>query len=301
MVAFHKTSINNMFYCLKIQKGLATLLAFVLTEFSYSQHVLLVEDNFSDTVVFFKSEKSTKKGNLSIEVTASILPKARITRDEGNYKLKSRIQSSYGLGINYLYDINKSIAVTSGLHFIVGKRNFFLNIPSEDISQYNLSGHLIIEDKELWGAFWIPLQLEKKINAKKTGLISLKTGLNLRYSGLMTDLVMSGGGIIDSNNQVISIFSAFFSGNNNYKPWITFLAGVSKLFVLDNHNVLSVGLQADISPTYFLKGDYEITIPNKPVTSGTYKISGTSLGLSVQYIFTGYNKRTVRSYQKKGF
>jgi len=49
-------------------------------------------------------------------------------------------------------------------------------------------------------------------------------------------------------------------------------------------------VQADISPTYFLEGNYEFTIPNKPVTSGTYKISGSSLGLSVQYIFTGKNK-----------
>jgi hypothetical protein len=68
--------------------------------------------------------------------------------------------------------------------------------------------------------------------------------------------------------------------------------------VLDNYNILSVGVQTDISPTYFLKGNYAITIPGKPVTSGTYKISGTSLGISLAYIFTGTNKRLVRQYEK---
>ena len=36
-------------------------------------------------------------------------------------------------------------------------------------------------------------------------------------------------------------------------------------------------------------------IPNKPVTSGTYKINGSSVGLSVQYVFTGTNKQIVKS------
>jgi len=88
----------------------------------------------------------------------------------------------------------------------------------------------------------------------------------------------------------VSIFNSEISARNNGIPWITFLGGLSKSILLNNKNVLSLGVQVDLSPTYFLEGNYEITIPNKPVTSGTYKISGSSVGLSIQYIFTGTNK-----------
>ena len=96
---------------------------------------------------------------------------------------------------------------------------------------------------------------------------------------------------IDSNNRPHDVFNAEITATNNGKPWITFLGGFSKSILLDNKNVLAIGVQADISTTNFLKSNYEITIPSKPVTSGTYKISGSSVGLSVQYIFTGTNKR----------
>jgi hypothetical protein len=75
------------------------------------------------------------------------------------------LQSSYDLGINYIHYLNKSLSISTGLHFIVGKRNFFADIPSEDIN--NWDGRNIIEDKELWGSIRIPLLIEKKLPGKK--------------------------------------------------------------------------------------------------------------------------------------
>ena len=288
-----------MKYSLKHQKSILTLLVFLIPEFSFCQFEVQKENIFVNSFSHDNNEMPLKKSILSFEITASVLPKARITRETGNYRLQSRLQSAYDGGIDYIYNVNRNLSISSGFHAIIGKWNFFANIPSEDLSQYNLDGHSIIWDKDIWGAVRVPLLVEKKINTKKKGLTSIKTGLNLRYSGFVPDLLIGGGGIIDSNNQVIPIFSAFFSEKNNCKPWITFLAGVSKLFVLDNQNILSVGLQADVSTTYFFKGNYIITTPNHPNTSGTYKINGASLGLSIQYIFTGANKRLIREYQEK--
>ncbi|HEX7905971.1 MAG TPA: hypothetical protein VF487_18995 [Chitinophagaceae bacterium] len=232
---------------------------------------------------FLEKEELFKRNHLGIEITASVLPKATIQKEEGKYELKSHLQSSYDLGINYLHSINKSLSVSVGLHFVVGKRNFFANIPSEDIN--NLNGQNFIEEKELWGAVRIPLLLEKNIYTKKAKQISVKTGINFRYSGLMPD---------EDYGQGTGVFNAQLSARNNGKPWITFLAGISKSMILDNKNILAVTLQADISTTYFLKANYELTIPNQPVSTGIYKINGTSLGLTVQYIFTGSNKQFVQ-------
>src|SRR6187399_909728 len=261
-------------------------LSLLLTRICFCQTV--------DTKTISDAQHETKQNNFGIEVIASILPPAKITREEGKYVLKSHLQSSYDLGINYLHHLKNDLIFSTGFHFIIGKRNFFANIPSTDINFWD--GGISIEEKELWGGFRIPFLLEKKLNAKKTNPFYIKAGVTLRYSGLMSD--ESYGLIaIDSNYRSNDVFNADISARNNGIPWITFLAGLSKSILLNNKNVFSIGLQADISTTYFLKSNYEITIPNKPVTSGTYKINGSSVGLSVQYVFTGANKQIVK--QKK--
>lgn len=278
-------------------KGFLTFLSFYITATAFCQFTSEFKNDSFNVPGVFKKEKAFKKNNFGIEITASILPKAKITSEEGKYILKSHLQSSYDLGINYLRYINKNFSISTGFHFVVGKRNFFLHIPSEDIN--GRDGRYYIEEKELWGSFRIPLLLERNLYTREKNQLSIKAGINFRYSGMMPD---EGYGVtvIDSNNQRTDVFNAEISARNNGKPWITFLAGASKSFLLDNKNILSLTLQADISPTYFLKSNYEITIPNQPVTSGTYKINGSSVGLSVQYIFTGANKQIVKPKKVNG-
>lgn len=282
------------------QKGQTTLLCLLIANICSSQ-TTAIEGHESSPIQNFRKEKKINKTTMSIEIISSILPKAKITRKEGKYKLQSYLQSSYDLGLNFIYEANKSTSISTGIHFVVGKWNFFKNFPPQDLLPYITDGKKMLESKGLWGAFRFPFLFEKKIDSKKNSSLILKTGINIRYSGLMLDLGIGGGGYYDQNGQMISIFSGDFSGDNNYKPWITFLVGGGKVFSLKNKNILSICLQADISGTYFYIGTYEITIPNQPVSTGTYKINGTSLGLSVQYIFAGENKRIIRSYEKKGF
>lgn len=240
-------------------------------------------------------QKSANKSDLSLELIASILPKAKITRETGNYFLRSHIQSSYDLGLNYNYNINEKTSLATGLHFIVGKRNFFINIPSSDLTNSNPSG-LLIEEKELWGVFKIPILIEKKLSGQINPL-SIKAGFNLKYSGLMSDESFVATRY-DANNRPTDVFYAEISADNNGKPWVTLLGGLFKSILLDNKNILSLGIQTDISTTYFLKSNYEITIPNQPITKGVYKINGSSIGLSVQYTFTGSNRHIIKAQIK---
>jgi hypothetical protein len=120
-------------------------------------------------------QHETKQNNFGVEVIASILPPAKITREEGKYVLKSHLQSSYDLGINYLHRLKNDLIFSTGFHFVIGKRNFFANIPSADIN--NWDGRNFIEEKELWGGFRIPFLVEKKLNAKKRSPFYLKAGL----------------------------------------------------------------------------------------------------------------------------
>ena len=269
---------------IRLIKDFLFCLGLLLTKICFCQTV--------DTKSISDGQHETKQNNFGVEVIASILPPAKIARQSGIYELRSHLQSSYDIGVNYLHYLKSDLIFSTGFHFIIGKRNFFANIPSEDINFWD--GGISIEEKELWGGFRIPFLFEKKLNAKKPSPFYIKAGFTLRYSGLMSDELF-GVTAIDSNNRSYDVFNADISARNNGIPWITFLAGLSKSILLNNKNVLSIGLQADISTTYFLKSNYEITIPNKPVTSGTYKINGSSVGLSLQYVFTGTNKQIVKS------
>ena len=282
-----------MYNCLKKRYKLLTVLFVFLTKSGLCQ--LPSEYIFNNVPMNLKSGLPMKKNKVGIEITASVLPKAKITREAGNYRLRSHLQSAFDAGINYIHDINQSLSISSGIHVVIGIRNFFANIPDNDIPGYP-SEPPVIEDKDLWATVKIPLLIEKRIEIKKLKTIAFKIGLNIQYSGFMQDESIDG--IVIDSNRTINIFNAELSVRNKNKPWITFLAGVSKPFILDNKNILSLGLLANISNNYFYEGTYIITIPNHTNTFGTYKISGTSLGLSVQYIFTGTNKRLIRSYQK---
>src|SRR5436190_18850551 len=138
-----------------------------------------------DTKSISNSQYETKQNNFGVEVIASILPPAKITRDSGSYELHSNLQSSYDIGVNYLHHLKNDLIFSTGFHFVIGKRNFFANIPSEDIN--NWDGRNIIEDKELWGSFRIPFLFEKKLNPKERSPFYIKAGFTLRYSGLMSD------------------------------------------------------------------------------------------------------------------
>lgn len=243
------------------------------------------------------TDSVVKKNYIGFEVIASILPPAKITREEGTYSLKSNLQSAYTIGLNYKRQINKKLSFSTGLHFILGKRNFFVDIPDEDVNGWD--GRKLIEDKSIWGAFRIPILFEKVIRNKKNSSLSFNAGLSARYSGFMPNETIRVK-VLYPNNQFYTVFDAEISGNNNRRPWITFLTSASRIFKLDNLNLFSFSIQADISPTNFFNGYYEITIPNQPITSGRYKVSGTSLGLSVQYTFTGANKKLLKKVLVEG-
>lgn len=245
----------------------------------------------------FDQKALVKKSNIGIEIYASLLPRAKIITKEGGYQLKSHLQSSYGIGINYARFLNKNTSFFTGFHLIIGKRNYFVNIPASDFPGNTFTNDLLLENKDIWSSLRIPLLLQKRVGFIEKNTIFFKCGISLRYSGMMNDEDIEGI-IIDSSGQKTSVFNASLSGRNKGNPWITFISALSKPFVLDNRNIFILEIYLDVSPTYFFKGEYEITIPGKPVSRGDYKISGTSLGLSVQYIFTGTNKQFIRKYRE---
>jgi hypothetical protein len=251
---------------------------------------------FSGSAQTISGNANPRKRNMfSIELIPAVLPKASITLEGAGYGLNSHLQSSYDLGFNGIRPLKNNFSLIYGVHFVLGKFNFFKNIPASDFPpSYQINSDYLIEFKDIWFNLRLPVLIEREFNAGKHNSFCLQAGLSLRYSGMMIGDYSYGEIRSGFNSSYITIMQMDYTMHNKYKPWVTCLAGVTKSFVLDNKNIIKAGLLSDISTASFFKGDYAIAIPGKPSSPGKYKVSGTSLGLSIQYVFTGYNKRKVK-------
>ena len=284
----YRQSLHATFFMLgdlKVRRGVITCIIFFATESCLCQmHQSTIDPN--NLRADLNNESPAKKGRFAFEVIVSMVEKPTVNKEKGSYNLQSRVMSAYDAGLNYIFSATRNLSISSGLHGVIGKRNWFSRIPPEDLKDFYSSNQpFLIEDKDIWGAIKIPLIFELTLNPQKLMSPQLKMGLNLYYSGFMTDEDF-GWLMSRPDGQVVEIFSASYFAKNNYKPWLAYCAGFSELFKLKNDNILSVGLLLNISTTNFFKANYTFRIPSQPITSGTYKISGTCFGLSLQYILT---------------
>jgi len=230
---------------------------------------------------------------ISIQTNACVLPKANIKTFEGNYHLRSALQSSFSIGVNYQINFTSSWGFGSGLRLDVIKTNFFLHIPDSDLPGYfSTGGAPQIESKDIYPRLVVPIKIVRNINYNDKGFWDLNAGINVNYSGFSNDVIITTS-IADSNFQLNQIFYGDFTSDNNKKAWITFNLGTAKSLLLKNNNLFAVGIFLEWSSTDFIKGEYEITVPNKPLTRGIYKISGSLLGLSLKYVFTGIDRKLI--------
>lgn len=244
------------------------------------------------------SDELVNRYIIGIQTNACVLPKANIKTFEGNYHLRSALQSSFSIGVNYQINFTPSWGFSSGIRLDLIKRNFFLHIPDSDLPGYlSTGGAPQIESKEIYPRLVVPIKIVRNFNYNDKGFWDLSAGINVNYSGFSDDVIITTS-IADSNFQLKQIFYGDFTSDNNKKAWISFNFGSAKSMILKNNNLIAVGIFFEWSFTDFIKGEYEITVPNKSLTRGIYKISGSLLGLSLKYAFTGINRKLISKNQE---
>lgn len=260
----------------------------------------IINENSNET----NFAKISMHNNISIQISYSVLPKANINTSEGYYRLNSRLHSSFSGGLNYIVNINDLWGIYSGLYLNITKSNFHKNLSNSDFMGTGIispeDAAPLIDYKDIFFRVVVPVMAVRRFHFNNIGFWDIQAGINFNYSGLSSDelITMSVG---DTNNRQVNVFNADFRSNNNLKPWVSLSLGISRNLFLKNKNLIAFSLFLELSNTNFLKSDYEITIPNKPITRGTYSVTGSCMGLSLKYILTGTNKRLVRSYQKDTF
>ena len=103
----------------------------------------------------------------------------------------------------------------------------------------------------------------------------------------------------NTNNDFYNAAEVNVYANNDAKPWISFPINAGHAWLLKNNNILQLAIYSNISFAKYVKGTYQVTIPNKPITEGKYSSTGSYIGLAMNYIFTNANYRVRKAYEKK--
>lgn len=235
---------------------------------------------------------------LSLYLKIGTSPRAYINQIEGQYRLEPKPNISYSCGLNYIINLNPKFSLHSGISFSVTKLNFQVFIPASDIPTIPRAfpNTPIVDYTEAFFHVSVPFLCERRLTVHKKSFWSVKGGLKLNYSGFNLD-GRTGVSVQNSNGQQEGIYSSDFKYTNGHLPWVSFSTAVLKNIVLSNKNILGIEVGVEAGKNGYVRGDYLITIPNKPNSYGVYKINGFSAGLTVSYTFTGANKRLAKQYQ----
>jgi hypothetical protein len=168
--------------------------------------------------------------------------------------------------------------------------NYFLHIQDNELLGFlSTGGAPQIQDKEVYFKIALPVLLSYRLGKREKGGYSLTAGIKVNYSGFSSDLSTSTQ-IVDASFQRETIFRGEFKSSNDKRPWVTFAAGIGKNIYLRGKSALSVALLFELSRTNFIKGTYTITVPNQTVTTGSYAVRASSVGIGVQYKLPYFKK-----------
>ena len=229
-------------------------------------------------------------------LSTGVSQNAIINKKTGEYDIRSTLQPFFEGGINYQKSLKKNLFLIIGLRETVTGRNAIFKAPIKEINPYGYSeSHSQLKINDFDFPISIPVFVEKGWQITKSKIVFIQTGVNFRCS-LGSDIGY-GYSLTDTNWQRIDVFSLELNSNNYRKPWINYNIGGGYGWVLKNYNILKLGVLANISFTKFISGTYQVDIPSHPLSQGTYGVTGSNMGLTVSYIFTGINKKLVKQYE----
>ena len=236
-----------------------------------------------------KDERNfVSKHSFSIVLLSGVTSKAEVTKEEGVNALETNPQAYIGLGMNYQHIITKKFYWLTGLHLTGSGRNVILNAPNQSTVFPAFHGRSLFKNNQVDFGIALPVFIEKYWAYKTHGDFYVNGGAQLHYS-VGNDFESYNIYLIDSAANILNVLNADLNTNNHRKVWVTYSFGGGYQWKLKKGNTLKIGLQADLSSTYPVQGDYTINLPDNPITRSNYRVSGTHVAFVLGYGFTKPN------------
>jgi hypothetical protein len=212
--------------------------------------------------------------------------KAQISKSADKYNIDSHNQIGAEFGFDYALTVKNDLCLLLGLHTGIFGRDLTFLIPGSEFG--NLDRGDLFDNgppSKTYEFLFIklPLTLEKSWQIRAGQYFKLIAGTALAFGtkdGVTSNyrLALDGGG-------TLTFLTIDYTTNNRGKPWLNAFAGAGFEKLLKNNHFLQFNLIANYSPTYFIRGPYAFTVPNKPEIYGRYKVDGSYLGVQVSYSF----------------
>jgi hypothetical protein len=236
----------------------------------------------------------------SFYLSPYLAEKAKTVMQSGNYSIHSTYAKGLEAGGNLFINFNKKYSLITGLHAGFSGRNAALFVPKADFNpnlktDANMS-FAFARDYDLY--LTLPIWFEKRWSGKKFDQWNLDAGVNVRY--YPDDIFyIYNFWQEDVNDQYVQVFSMDGEVGNNYALWLNYNIGGGYSFFLSNYNFLRINVIANLSAKKIANFNYSITVSGKPESTGTYSANLSYIGISLNYIFTGANKKLVKLYKEK--
>lgn len=223
---------------------------------------------------------------------------AKIVKESGNYSLRSTKVGGIEGGAGFFMNFNNDYSIITGIHAGAAGRNAGIFISKSDFNpalrqDFNVP---LSFGKDYTFYLSAPVWVEKRWMKRNFNHWNADLGVNIRYHpGDVGFVYLAAGQDIYGQTKPVLILEG--SVGNNIKPWINYNISGGYSWFLSNYNFLRVNLIADFSATKVVKFDYSIDVSGKPENTGTYSSNLSYLGISINYILTGANKRLLKFYK----
>lgn len=226
----------------------------------------------------------------------SIIPivtqKASTRHLSGPYSLGATPVRGIGAGVQVQYHISDHYSFSIGLQGFASVRNHTFFIPRtaytpQDPSDFEETGRGS-RSADLY--LTLPLTVERRwLNSKGNHwniAVGIKPGFYPDQFGWSYSHIK-----LDANGQYYTAVDLDLDVGNDRKPWIDYHFGGGYSWLLKNNNLLRVNLVVTVSDMELARGSYQISVPGRPLSTGTYASSLSHAGISLNYILTGAKKR----------
>lgn len=265
----------------------------------------LLISNFSSNAQVREQNRIDKReivfhGNhMSINFSLLSTFKANLKRLSGDHYVKTSMTHGVSLGFKYSKTFNKYYSFIIGPDAIFVGRDLITSFDKNEFSPPLVKNYKIGYINSYLSDLLVSLSLfiEKRIFYNQTNYFLVDIGGRLNFS-TGADFDIFSIYLLNTNNQVYDAGGTDVYANNDQKPWITIPINVGYSWLAKNNNLLQLSLCSNISFTKYVNGTYQIIIPNKPLTEGSYSSTGSYIGLSLNYVFTSANYRLRKVYEK---
>lgn len=239
-----------------------------------------------------------RSNHFQISVSPLSVFKAKLSRETGSHPAESGAAPGLAVGFKYQINFTNQLSMLAGPELELLSRNFYVAFKKSDFSPPLAADY---NSRDINYGFPVailslPVQIEKRWLYSNKRFLFAGAGFRLNVStGFDLDAISYA---VQQGNQFYDVAETDVYSNNDAKPWISFPVTAGHTWMLSNFNLFGVGVIADLSFTKYVDGQYWISPPSQSLTTGRYSSTGTYLGLSVRYNFTGTNYRLRKILEK---